>query len=104
VDVVDEQLDVARVSQKASQDTHRGAHADEDEEVGKRVPVAGPETALEQVEQTDVGGADQAADEAGDDDVREQPPLLPQEPFDEELARAWKVQAAGFHKYSVVRI
>jgi hypothetical protein len=88
VDVVDEQLDVARVSQQACEDTHGDPHADEDEEVRKRVPVGRPEAVLEQVEQTDVGGADQSPDKAGDDDVREQSTLLPEQPLDEELARA----------------
>jgi hypothetical protein len=103
VDVVDEQLDVARVAQETSEDADRDTHSDEDEEMRQRVPVRRPEAFLEEVEQPDVGAADESADKARDHDIREQSPLLPEEPLYEELARTPKTEAACLHKYIVVR-
>jgi hypothetical protein len=103
VDVVDEELDVAGVTQKACDHTDGDADADEDEQVRKGGPVRGPEAVLEEVEQAEVGGADQGSDDARKRDVDEHPPLRPQQALDEQLPRPSKPESACLHKYIVVR-
>jgi hypothetical protein len=103
VDVVDEELDVAWVTQHAGENTDGDADAYENEQMGKRVPVRRPKPVLEQVKQPDVGGAHEAANDACDRDVRQETPLRSKQAFDEQLTRAPKPEAPYFHIYIVVR-
>ena len=72
VDVVDQQLDIARPSEQAGQHGDRHADEHEDHAVEQEARMRRPQHAFEQVQQTEVGGADHTAQQPGRDHDAEQ--------------------------------
>ena len=75
VDVVDQQLDVARAAEEQGEPADGGTDEGEDEEVRPVAEVLRAEQPLHDVEQPDVGGGDEPGCDADHDHEPQQAPL-----------------------------